>query len=215
MSSIKAASAPGTGLTEVAVWARTAANTEQRRKRHDQSEPCRPNANPLSAHDPLSHLDHTPPSRTDRRLEREPQGPTGMRIQVSCDTSVMKVSTSGRPIRLGVDGGEVRLRQDVARTMRAVFPVSTRWWTISNALAPHRRRFRDRSPPRLSARSPAPLRLVVVVARDADRFDQAYLEFARHDRGRHQPAAPSRAHDRLERARRRRTAARSAPARSR
>ena len=34
----------------------------------------------------------------------------GKKIQVSCDTSVMKVSTSGLALRLGVDGGEMRVR---------------------------------------------------------------------------------------------------------
>ncbi len=41
----------------------------------------------------------------------------GKKIQVSCDTSVMKVSTIGRPMRLGVDGGEMRLRQNVAHEL--------------------------------------------------------------------------------------------------
>ena len=43
-----------------------------------------------------------------------------------------------------------------------------------------------------------PCVLIVVIARDAHGLDQPDLQFARHDRGRHQPAARH-AHDRLER----------------
>ena len=42
--------------------------------------------------------------------------------------------------------------------------------------------------------------LVVVIAGDADGLDDAHVEFARHDRRRHQPAAGD-ADDRLERSR--------------
>ena len=38
----------------------------------------------------------------------------GKKIQVSCDTSVMKVSTMRPAHRLGVDGREMRLGQEVA-----------------------------------------------------------------------------------------------------
>src|SRR5665213_2621383 len=128
----------------------------------EQDFPCLPFATPHSPFAP----DHAAPSRiggwNDNAVSQ------GKNIQVSCDTSVMKVSTSGRPIGLAytVAKWASGIR---SRTNRAVLPVSTRSSTISSPLPV--------PPPSLAVSGEMPFRLFrfallgVIVTGDADGID--------------------------------------------
>src|SRR5579862_2425848 len=99
--------------------------------------------------------------------------------------------------RLGIDRGEVRGGENIAHNARGFSGVDQ---VVDDehalALPAHRGDFRANALHHLDVA----LVLVIVIARDAHGLDDAHVEYARHDRGRHQAAAGD-ADDRLERPR--------------
>src|SRR5580693_3081625 len=108
--------------------------------RHEGLSPCTPRIVPLTRYSRIStsprkrgqgKKNHAAPSRiggwNDSAVSQ------GKKIQVSCDTSVMKVSTSGRPIGFAYTVAKCA-SGIISRTSRPVLPVSTRSSTINSPL---------------------------------------------------------------------------------
>ena len=113
----------------------------------------------------------------------------GKKIQVSCDTSVMNVSTSGRALRLGVNGREMGVRHHLAHQpagLAGVDEVIDDQQALAGAAAEFCHFGRN------ALQNLQIALLGVVVTGDADGIDDANAEFARDDGRRHQPAAGDR-----------------------